>query len=160
MIVPCKLTDSASSFPLRSTTAGFINKPATGQGDDVLFHRQDTPSSSISPLSPSLTADDFPGCVICFCAMCFFQFSVVNVCSGKYSTSDLQFVLWTSISDAYISSGLLTWRGLTAHMNTDARGLLPFDVASEVRPPPLPSQRVWRLHPGQTWCNSVEKPKF
>ena len=53
------MVDSGSNFSLHQTTGGFINKPSVA-GDDGLFSQQDTPSSSISPFSPSLT-DDFPG---------------------------------------------------------------------------------------------------
>jgi hypothetical protein len=54
------ISESGGNFSLQNAS-GFMDK--TSRRDDSLFSRQDTgtPSSSISPFSPSLTADDFPG---------------------------------------------------------------------------------------------------
>jgi len=47
-------------LPDQRHPAGILSKPA-GHSDDGLFSRQDTSSSSISPFSSSLGADDLPG---------------------------------------------------------------------------------------------------
>ena len=69
MIIFCGLIlDPQTNFSLHHGAAGFMDqKSASGQVDDGLFPRQDTPSSSISPFSPSL--EDFPGLAINY----FFQ---------------------------------------------------------------------------------------
>ena len=47
-------------LPDQRHSSNILNKPA-GHTDDGLFSRQDTSSSSISPFSSSLGADDLPG---------------------------------------------------------------------------------------------------
>lgn len=56
------ISESGGNYSMQAAS-GFMDK--TSRRDDSLFSRQDTgtPSSSISPFSPSLTADDFPGLV-------------------------------------------------------------------------------------------------
>jgi len=47
-------------LPDQRQSASILSKPA-GHSDDGLFSRQETSSSSISPFSSSLGADDLPG---------------------------------------------------------------------------------------------------
>jgi len=57
-------TATGSNFlmdlPDQQHSSNILSKPS-GHADDGLFSRQDTSSSSISPFSSSLGADDLPG---------------------------------------------------------------------------------------------------